>query len=197
MATEIILAGTPFVTKKHVAAGPSEANASLPIAASQSSEADEIFAGISVRDGEVIDTVLGAVIPLQRTGRAIARVLGPCSKGDMVKLNVGDGSAYGKNYLSVDGNGDTVGRVLQDVAEGATALAFVDIGGGTSAGGMNYRGLWTVAPTEPYHAQDVVVVQAGVSTGTFIAVVDNPTENPGTGIGWVQLAPGNTVGEWG
>lgn len=68
--------------------------------------------------------------------------------------------------------------------------------GGTTTGGMRYRGLWLEDPPSPYLTQDVVLIQAGPTAGTYISVTDNNTESPDTGIGWVQLAPGNTVGAW-
>ena len=67
-------------------------------------------------------------------------------------------------------------------------------GGG---GGMQWRGVWSPAPVIPYSVQDVVIVQTGVNAGTYVSVLaDNPND-PATGIGWVQIAPGNnTIGNW-
>ena len=63
----------------------------------------------------------------------------------------------------------------------------------TSSVGMVYRGIWSAGT---YVSNDVVVVQSGVSAGTYISVIDANTNDPATGVGWIQLAPGNTVGNW-
>lgn len=63
-------------------------------------------------------------------------------------------------------------------------------------GGMNYRGQWTATPTSSYLEFDVVVVATGASAGTYLSVIDNNTNNPSTGIGWVQIAPGDAFGRW-
>lgn len=66
----------------------------------------------------------------------------------------------------------------------------------TTGGGMNYRGQWTAAPASPYMEFDVVLILTGTASGTYISVVDNNTNAPDTGIGWVQIAPGDAVGRW-
>ena len=59
---------------------------------------------------------------------------------------------------------------------------------GAAGGGMNYRGEWTSAPVTPYAIDDVVVMPPGASAGTYISVLATNTNNPATGIGWVQLS---------
>lgn len=66
-------------------------------------------------------------------------------------------------------------------------------GGGS---GMAFRGIWDEEPDSPYMSQDVVVIQEGVSMGTYVSVQDDNENDPTTGIGWVQIAPGNTMGAW-
>lgn len=69
-------------------------------------------------------------------------------------------------------------------------------GEAAAAGGMNYRGAYTPTPVTPYRIFDVVVGLPGPNEGTYIAVIDDPPEQPWTGIGWVQLAAGSNVGKW-
>ena len=67
---------------------------------------------------------------------------------------------------------------------------------GTGGGGLNWRGAWTAAPIEPYMVDDLVKLETGASAGTYICVADNNPTNPGTGIGWVQIASGQGNGNW-
>jgi hypothetical protein len=69
-------------------------------------------------------------------------------------------------------------------------------GGAASTPATNFRGVWTANPTAPYMANQEVVIQAGPAKGTYVSVIDNNANDPATGIGWVQTAPGNTVGAW-
>lgn len=63
-------------------------------------------------------------------------------------------------------------------------------------GGMNYRGTWTPSPPSSYREFDVVIVQTGPSAGTYISVTSGNDNNPATGNGWVQIAPGDAFGRW-
>lgn len=58
----------------------------------------------------------------------------------------------------------------------------------------SFRGLYVSGTT--YNSQDEVVVQSGPAQGTYISVIDNNNNDPSTGVGWMQIAPGNTVGMW-
>lgn len=60
------------------------------------------------------------------------------------------------------------------------------IGGGGS--GFNYRGLFTVSPPSPYMTEDVVLLGAGTSAGMYISSIDNNTNLPDSGIGWIQIS---------
>ena len=62
------------------------------------------------------------------------------------------------------------------------------------AGGMNFRGYWV--DTTQYALNDVVVIQAGVSAGLYISLIAANANDPATGTGWMQIAPGNMVGSW-
>jgi hypothetical protein len=103
--------------------------------------------------------------------------------------------------LQTNGVNNTVQTLLNLIAGSGITLTADGAGGVTIAasggiGNMNFRGVWTSAPSTPYMMQDVVVIQSGVSAGTYISVADNNTANPATGIQWVQIAPGNAVGSW-
>lgn len=65
-----------------------------------------------------------------------------------------------------------------------------------SGGDINFRGVWLEAPSSPYMIGDMVIIQSGVSAGTYISSDDNNTNAPDTGINWVQIASGNAVGAW-
>ncbi len=60
--------------------------------------------------------------------------------------------------------------------------------------GINFRGYWVSTTT--YNLNDLVVVQSGVSAGAWISLIASNTNNPATGNGWMQIAPGNQVGSW-
>jgi hypothetical protein len=70
--------------------------------------------------------------------------------------------------------------------------AWAQLSGG--GGGMNFRGYWV--STTNYALSDVVVLQSGVSAGLYISLIAANSNNPATGTGWMQLAPGNLVGSW-
>lgn len=63
-------------------------------------------------------------------------------------------------------------------------------------GGMNWRGEYTQSPASAYQIYDVVKITTGTAAGVYIAVVASPDDDPDTGIGWVQIAPGNSSGDW-
>jgi hypothetical protein len=114
-----------------------------------------------------------------------------------------DGTPGGSSDITLQTNGvnNTVQTLLNLIAGSGITLTADGVGGVTIAasggtGNMNFRGVWTSAPSTPYMMQDVVVIQSGVSAGTYISVADNNTANPATGIQWVQIAPGNAVGSW-
>jgi hypothetical protein len=70
--------------------------------------------------------------------------------------------------------------------------AWAQVSGG--GGGMNFRGYWV--DTTHYALNDVVVIQAGVSAGLYISLIAANANDPATGTGWMQIAPGNMVGSW-
>jgi len=63
-----------------------------------------------------------------------------------------------------------------------------------TGGGITYRGEYSGAET--YAIYDMVKIATGTAAGTYLAVETDPDEAPDTGIGWVQIAPGGTVGNW-
>lgn len=74
---------------------------------------------------------------------------------------------------------------------------FIDAkGGGSSTVVSGYRGQWTSSPPSPYMEFDFVIVLQGAAAGTYLSVTDNNSNDPATGIGWVQIAPGDAFGRW-
>tara|TARA_R110000868_G_scaffold406420_2_gene686811 strand:- start:651 stop:1010 length:360 start_codon:yes stop_codon:yes gene_type:complete len=68
---------------------------------------------------------------------------------------------------------------------------------GNGGGGVvtsSYRGLYN--PATSYALHDIVVGAPGAGDGTFIAVISNPSAAPQTGVGWVQIAQGSSIGYW-
>jgi hypothetical protein len=63
----------------------------------------------------------------------------------------------------------------------------------TASSGMVYRGVWSVGT---YAENDVVIIQSGAAAGTYISMTGGNTNDPATGVNWIQIAPGNTVGNW-
>ena len=59
---------------------------------------------------------------------------------------------------------------------------------------LSFRGYYDSSVT--YSTNSMVVIQSGVSAGTYISVIDSNTYNPAAGYGWIQIAPGNTAGAW-
>jgi hypothetical protein len=69
-----------------------------------------------------------------------------------------------------------------------TSSVWVQLGGG-----ITNRGLWAAGT---YSLNDLVVVQSGAAAGTYLSTIGSNTNDPATGVGWLQIAPGNTVGNW-
>ncbi len=73
-------------------------------------------------------------------------------------------------------------------------------GGSTPTGsGMHFRGEYDSGVD--YIAGDVVVIRTGTNAGSYVCVKDHPSATypptqPDTGIYWVSLSNGNTVGQW-
>ena len=68
------------------------------------------------------------------------------------------------------------------------------ITGAKSNSGWNYRGLYDPASSSPYMTYDVVQYGAGTSAGMYVSMIDNNSNAPDSGIGWVQVSTG--TGTW-
>ena len=71
------------------------------------------------------------------------------------------------------------------------------ISGGGSNGNWNYRGLWSAAVAtgpNPYNIFDVVQFGSGTSAGGYLSTIAGNTNQPDTGIGWIQVY--TSVGAW-
>lgn len=151
-----------------------------------------VFQGVVIRDGEP------AKYPfhVQTTGTALALVKGPVALLDAVGL---DPSGY-PDYANsgawlIKNTGQPVGQALQVIADASVQLIKVRLGVASGGSASNYfRGAWTAGV--PYATNDMVVVQSGVAAGTYVSTIDNNLNDPATGQGWVQIAPGQQVGKW-
>jgi hypothetical protein len=66
-----------------------------------------------------------------------------------------------------------------------------------SSSGMIFRGEWTEASVA--NAQDVYVISAGDTAGTYVCVVNGTTNDDPPDVGnahWVSLSDGDTIGQW-
>ena len=57
-----------------------------------------------------------------------------------------------------------------------------------------WRKVWNPATT--YNFQDMVIVESGVSAGTYVSDIDNNNNDPATGVGWSQIARGDMSAQW-
>ena len=64
------------------------------------------------------------------------------------------------------------------------------VGGTTQGGGsgLNFRGIWTASPPQPYLYLDMVQFQSGTNAGLYYSTINNNANSPTSGIGWVQLS---------
>ena len=90
------------------------------------------FCGVTIRDGETIDTV-GRSLKVVKQGVVLARVHGPVAVNDVV------GKSDSNDYMVKD-SAVAVGKVLQVVDVGTTALVKVQIGTG---GGGSTDARWS------------------------------------------------------
>lgn len=84
------------------------------------------------------------------------------------------------------GNGTSGGAVTTG-GRTAEANSTQSAKGGTGGqGNMVWRGTWTNAPTSPYLIGHMAVLGPGVSAGSYVCVLDNNSNSPDSGNGWVQ-----------
>jgi hypothetical protein len=57
---------------------------------------------------------------------------------------------------------------------------------GASVGMVNYRGVWSGASS--YSISDAVSLGSGTSAGFYLSTINNNTNPPDSGIGWVQFS---------
>lgn len=63
-----------------------------------------------------------------------------------------------------------------------------------SGGNINMRGLWSATPSTPYMTYDAVILQTGTSTGFYWSTIDNNSNAPDSGLGWIQIS--TVSGQW-
>ena len=86
---------------------------------------------------------------------------------------------------------------LQPGTDGTVLVITPPIGGaGTPAAGgnINMRGLWSATPSTPYMTYDAVILQTGTSTGVYWSTMDNNSNAPDSGLGWIQIS--TVSGQW-
>lgn len=146
------------------------------------------------------------------TGTAVKFVIDSVTSGggvvDFHISTVGEYSAYPSNPVATTasaGSGATFNLAIQPpdlYFDKTSSSLYICTGRGTNAtstwvaisgGGLNYRGLWAAGT---YAVNDCVLIQSGAAAGLFVSTIGSNTNDPATGIGWTQLAPGNTVGYW-
>jgi hypothetical protein len=66
--------------------------------------------------------------------------------------------------------------------------------GPSTGGNINMRGLWSATPSTPYMTYDAVILQSGTSTGVYWSMIDNNSNAPDSGLGWIQIA--TVQGQW-
>ena len=67
--------------------------------------------------------------------------------------------------------------------------------GGTTTGGMVFKGLWTPGETAAF--QEVWKVATGSYAGVYVCVnSEGTTSNPWQGQDWVSLSQTNAIGAW-
>ncbi|MEI8289584.1 MAG: hypothetical protein WCH99_08920 [Verrucomicrobiota bacterium] len=57
-----------------------------------------------------------------------------------------------------------------------------------------WRKVWN--PDTTYSFQEMVIVESGVSAGTYISDIDNNNNDPATGVCWSQIARGDMSSQW-
>ena len=60
--------------------------------------------------------------------------------------------------------------------------------------GIVFRGLWN--SLNVYSKNDCVIMQSGVAKGSYISLIDLNSNDPATGVGWIQFPQSSTVGAW-
>jgi len=150
-----------------------------------------VFMGMTVMENQ--STSKSVAVTSNGDGGVVhARVKGPVAVSDNIGLS-SDNKA--RDYL-VTGPTLVCARALEAISDTSIKLIRVSLygAGASSTGGLNARGLWVAGTV--YSAFDLVVVQSGPALGTYYSTIDGNANDPATGIGWLQIAPGNTVGEW-
>ena len=94
--------------------------------------------------------------------------------------------------------GGGCGVALQAITDSSIKLIKVRLGSGSGGGGGGSagtnRGLWSSAIT--YNLNDLVLVQGGPAAGGYISTIGSNTNDPATGIGWMQWPQTQAVGAW-
>jgi len=69
--------------------------------------------------------------------------------------------------------------------------------GGSGTAGVVFKGEWTTDAAGKEKLQEMYIVRAGISKGTYIVVSATGTDAPSSGSPkWVQIAPGANIGSW-
>lgn len=130
MATVSFEAGTPFFKEPMVVAPGALNQNTAAIRPDKATSAHVEFVGVATRDGDEIETDEGGFIPMQRNGRVLARVQGPCSVGENVGRKVADRGLPTErleDFLSASSFDISVGVARQAIDPGEVKLIMVDL----------------------------------------------------------------------
>jgi hypothetical protein len=127
---------------------------------------------------------------LKAVGETCAQVQGPVAVNDPIGVDL---SGAGYTYLAKNTTTPS-GVALQAVAAGVIQLIKVRLGTGGGGGSKMpgwWQGMWSSANV--YMTGQGVALGTGTSAGVYISTIDNNTNLPDAGIGWVQAGGG---GAW-
>jgi hypothetical protein len=96
------------------------------------------------------------------------------------------------SYLDITTPTAPVAWVCTTFGSNSTSV-WAQISGG-AAGNWNYRGIWTGSPASPYMTYDVVQFGTGTASGIYLSTINNNTNSPDTGTGWLQVS--SSSGTW-
>lgn len=153
-------------------------NATMPNDGSPPTLSDPVFMGVTTCKNEPAN----GPVRTTRSGNGnvvFARVQGPVSTGDSV------GAGGTANTYLVASPTTAVGNAEAPITGSDIELIPVRMAGGSGGEGKDFQGVYV--PGEAYNTDDEVVIQAGGGEGTYVSVADNNTNDPRTGINWIQI----------
>lgn len=171
--------GTVIRKTPTTAAKGTQSTNTIATAPSNVAAADTVFVGVTVRHGEDATKPFN----VQQTGEVPVRVMGPVNENDSLGLAA---PGTGDNTYLVKGGTPSVGTARQKITSAVVQTIKVNLGAGGSSSDEDYAGIYV--PGQSYDTDEWVVVQNGAANGGFVSTMDGNTNDPATGIGWVQFS---------